>query len=558
MKNILNNKYSGIALTALFGIVAFLFWRVFYPHALVYQEQYQLFLFDSSYILERISLPGGVAAVIAECLTQFYNHPTIGAIIQSLLLVGIQLMTWLLMKRNGQQGIQYISSFIPALILWYVLGDESVLTIYSWSLLLTLTTMLFHPQSSKASMIYTLIFIPVIYWVVGPLVLLYTLFVTIQSVKKKDYLIGIGVLPYAVSFIVLSSQWFPYPVHRLFTGLFYYRFVDIYPYWLMAVPVLCLLVTSFRIHPVLSIAPMLLIPFGYDAKKYELMEYDYLIRRQQWDAIIAKAEKQQPDMPMSVCATNLALGMKNQLGNRAFRFYQHGTEGLLPKFERDFTSALLTGEVYYHLGLVNTAQRHAFEAMEAIPNYNKSGRIVKRLAETNLINGQYKVAEKYLRMLEKTVFYHTWAKDKLQLIAHEEQIDKHPLYGRMRQFRLQEDFLFSDTELDKIFGQLFMHNPKNQLAIQYLLIHPLLNKDIDSFMRYLIAVQEKVKYNPTVCQEGIIFAYTQRQQTVPEGFVNPTIQQSFKRFAQVYSQGGQNSPQLEAFKGTLWYYLMKE
>ena len=558
MKNILNNKYSGIALTTLFGIVAFLFWRVFYPHALVYQEQYQLFLFDSSYILERISLPGGVAAVIAECLTQFYNHPTIGAIIQSLLLVGIQLMTWQLMKRNGQQGIQYISSFIPALILWYVLGDESVLTIYSWSLLLTLTAMLFHPQSSKASMIYTLIFIPIIYWVVGPLVLLYTLFVTIQSVKKKDYLIGIGVLPYAVSFIVLSSQWLPYPVHRLLTGLFYYRFVDIYPYWLMAVPALCLLVTSFRIHPVLSIAPMLLIPFGYDAKKYELMEYDYLIRRQQWDAIIAKAEKQQPDMPMSVCATNLGLGMKNQLGNRAFRFYQHGTEGLLPKFERDFTSALLTGEVYYHLGLVNTAQRHAFEAMEAIPNYNKSGRIVKRLAETNLINGQYKVAEKYLRMLEKTVFYRTWAKDKLQLIAHEEQIDKHPLYGRMRQFRLQEDFLFSDTELDKIFGQLFMHNPKNQLAIQYLLIHPLLNKDIDSFMRYLIAVQEKVKYNPTVCQEGIIFAYTQRQQTVPEGFVNPTIQQSFKRFAQVYSQGGQNSPQLEAFKGTLWYYLMKE
>ena len=390
------------------------------------------------------------------------------------------------------------------------------------------------------------------------MVLLYTLFVTIQSVKKKDYLIGIGVLPYAVSFIVLSSQWLPYPIHRLFTGIFYYRFVDIYPYWLMAVPALCLLVTSFRIHPVLSIAPMLLIPFGYDAKKYELMEYDYLIRRQQWDAIIAKAEKQQPDMPMSVCATNLALGMKNQLGNRAFRFYQHGTEGLLPKFERDFTSALLTGEVYYHLGLVNTAQRHAFEAMEAIPNYNKSGRIVKRLAETNLINGQYKVAEKYLRMLEKTVFYRTWAKDKLQLIAHEEQIDKHPLYGRMRQFRLQEDFLFSDTELDKIFGQLFLHNPKNQLAIQYLLIHPLLNKDIDSFMRYLIAVQEKVKYNPTVCQEGIIFAYTQRQLTVPEGFVNPTIQQSFKRFAQVYSQGGQNSPQLEAFKGTLWYYLMKE
>lgn len=543
-----------MALTALFGIIAFLFWRFAYPHALVYQEQYQLFLLDTSFLMERISLPGGVAAFIAECLTQFYNHPTLGALIQTLLLVGIQVVTWLLMKQHGQKEWQYISSFIPSLVLWYVLGDESVLTIYSWSLLFTLTGMLLHPKGSKAGMIYTLIAIPVIYWIVGPLVLLYTLFITILSLKKKDYLIGIGILPYTVSFIVFSGQWLPYPVHRLFIGLFYYRFVDILPYWLMAVPVLCLLVTNLRIHPSLAIAPMLLIPFGFDAKKYELMEYDYLVRRQQWDAIIAKAEKQQPDLPASVCATNLALGMKNQLGHRAFQFFQHGTEGLLPKFERDFTSPLLTGEVYFHLGLVNTAQRHAFEAMESIPNYNKSGRIVKRLAETNLINGQYKVAEKYLRMLEKTIFYRTWAKEKLELIAHEEQIDKHPIYGRMRQMRLQDDFLFSDMELDKIFGQLFMQNPKNQLAIQYLLIHPLLNKDIDSFMRYLIAVQEKVKYNPTVCQEGIAFAYMQRQQTPPRGFVNETIMQSFKQFAQVYSQGGE----IKAFKGTLWYYLMKE
>ena len=44
MKNTLIPKYGGMALTALFGIIAFLFWRFAYPHALVYQEQYQLFL----------------------------------------------------------------------------------------------------------------------------------------------------------------------------------------------------------------------------------------------------------------------------------------------------------------------------------------------------------------------------------------------------------------------------------------------------------------------------------------------------------------------------------
>ena len=41
-----------------------------------------------------------------------------------------------------------------------------------------------------------------------------------------------------------------------------------------------------------------------------------------------------------------------------------------------------------------------FEAMEAIPDYKKSGRAYMRLAETNLINGQYAVAAKYLRALQ--------------------------------------------------------------------------------------------------------------------------------------------------------------
>ena len=110
MKNTNLTKYGGIALTTLFGIVVFLFWRFIYPHALVYQEQYQLFLFDSSYIFGRIGLPGGTATLIAECLTQFYNHPTIGAIIQSLLLVGVQFMTWMLMKQNVHSQNRVFSS----------------------------------------------------------------------------------------------------------------------------------------------------------------------------------------------------------------------------------------------------------------------------------------------------------------------------------------------------------------------------------------------------------------------------------------------------------------
>jgi len=246
--------------------------------------------------------------------------------------------------------------------------------------------------------------------------------------------------------------------------------------------------------------------------------------------------------------------MTNQLGERAFDFYQRGAEGLLPRFERNFATSQLTGEIYFHLGLINTAQRFAFEAMEAIPNYNKSARVVKRLAETNLINGQYQVARKYLRMLEKTVFYRPWAQRTMAMLGDEDAINRHPLYGTLRQYRLQDDFLFSEQELDKICGQLFMHNHQNQMALQYLLMLPLMDRDIPRFMNYAEYVQGRVQYNPRHSQEAIAFAFMQQRQQPLQGLVSPFILQQMNDFARIYSQD-KNSPGLQQFRNTAWYYL---
>lgn len=54
-------KYWNLYLSILVGIGVFMFWYVAYPHALSYQEQYQLFLWTSDYFVERVSLPGGLA-----------------------------------------------------------------------------------------------------------------------------------------------------------------------------------------------------------------------------------------------------------------------------------------------------------------------------------------------------------------------------------------------------------------------------------------------------------------------------------------------------------------
>ena len=234
----------------------------------------------------------------------------------------------------------------------------------------------------------------------------------------------------------------------------------------------------------------------YNPKTIELLDYDLLVRGNRWEQVIQKAEKQQPDLPQSVCATNLALGMTNQMGRRAGEFFQNGPEGLFPPFSKDYFSTLTTAEVYFQLGLINTAQRYYFEAMEAAPNYKKSCRCIRRLAETNLVNGQYDVARKYLHILEKTVFYKKWAQRTLSMIDDgEPSIMKHPLYGRLRRMSLDEDFLFSDQEIDKICGRLLMHNYKNILAMQYMLFYTLLENNYKKFVQYMRLVKDEVPYS---------------------------------------------------------------
>ena len=558
MKKSLSNslsKYGPWLLTVAFGLAVFLFWTFRYPFALTYQEQLQLFLFDGDFFCDRMAEPGGFARYIAEFLVQFYNGAAIGAAIIALLYMLAQRLTWRLMRSKSEGS--YPLSFLPVLMLWYAMGDESVMLTYTVALVIALGVMV--ALRKWIGWITAIILIPVLYWLIGPMVLLVALLML-------PWTLMVAALIYALALMLLSAHFLPFPMLRVMLGISYYRFPETLPYVLMAIPVVVALlvwlsrkdylkwVPAVPAIVVLLILGAFFIPRGFNAKKYELIEYDHLVRVQNWNAIIAKAEKQMPDLPMSVSATNLALGMTNQLGDRAFDFYQRGSEGLLPKFERNFATTQLTGEIYFWLGLVNTAQRFAFEAMEAIPNYNKSARVVKRLAETNLINGQYKVAEKYLKMLEKTVFYRPWAQRTMALLGNEKAINEHPLYGTLRQYRLQEDFLFSDRELDKICGQLFVHNQQNQMAAQYLVMLPLLDMDIPRFMQYVQVVQGRIPYNPRHCQEGIAFAFMQQRQQPPRGVVSQLILQQMNEFAQAYSQD-RNSPELNRFRNTVWYYL---
>ena len=93
------------------------------------------------------------------------------------------------------------------------------------------------------------------------------------------------------------------------------------------------------------------------------------------------------------------------------------------------------------------------------------------------------------------------------------------------------------------------------MAAQYLLMMPLLDKDVPRFMQFVQAVQKRIPYNPRSCQEGIAFAFFQQRQNPPQGFINDYVLRRMNEFANVYGSD-KNSPELDRFKNTVWYYLM--
>lgn len=516
------------ALAIVMGLSAFIFWRYGYPSMMAYQEQYQLFLFDCHYLVERLALPGGTATYVAEFLTQFYNTPVFGALVISLLLVTSQQLSWLLMRNNAYKTEDlsaYLLSFLPSLLIWRIMGDESLMLAYIVAFIIVQAAMIFAPKTRNALLIYILPAIPITYWIAGPMVGMLALYTGIRLIKTcnrkiEGFSLAAFSLVYTTLIVAASSYFLPYPTVRFFLGLFYYRSIEVPTHIMCLSPMLLLILTGVTIPlanklcKTVAVAVVTVVASSLgsaiDSQKYVLMDYDCLVRQQRWADIVAKAEQKTPDLPMSVCATNLALAMTGKLGDRCFDFYQHGTEGLLPEFERNFNTILVTGDAYFMLGLVNTGQRYAFEAMESIPNYNKSGRVFKRLAETNLINGQYKAAEKYLKALQKTIFYKKWADRRMEMIRNPKLIDSHPMYSYLRKVRLTDDFLFSDKETDKLCGQLVMHNKENLVAIQYLLMFPLLNKDLNTFMQYYTYVKSISKYSSQACEEAVALAYAQQ------------------------------------------------
>lgn len=581
-------------LSLLFGVAVVIFWAVPFVGGLCFQEQYQMFLFDTGYFLERIVLPGGLADYISEFLVQFYYMPVLGGAIIALLLMGIQAAVWGLMKQYGARHDfpSYLLSFLPSIALWCAMGDQNILLSFVVALFGALLMGWIHNRfhNRLVKVVFELVSTALVYWFLGPVVFLYAALMigdTLKNAKQKGNVFsGIGysavILILTVAWILLTTQTLQYPLYRIFAGLNYYRYpgtISPLPFvvmvWAVVIPFLGMIpchrkflqklqqskVVMALSYVLVIVASWFGIKASFDEMTYELIDYDFLVRTEQWDKIIEKAEKKPATTPLSVSCVNLALSQKGMLADRLFEFYQNGGEGLFPTFTRDMISPVSTAEIFFRLGMVNDAERYMFEAQEAIPNYRKSARLTRRIIECEIINGNYKVAAKLLRRLQKTLFYSNWANQTMALLGNEKAINRHPVYGKLRKYReKKQDFLFSDREMDQMLGLLFLNDNHNRMAYEYLMCYELLQRDMEKFMQYY-PLGRFVGYDhiPRTFQEILIGNWMKTHsdpRTIPYSVDAQNVNNTLN-FIQLYMQNPKD-PQLgqQPYVSNAWHYVM--
>jgi hypothetical protein len=472
----------------LFFVICLLFWGVFYPDHLVQKEQMQMFLWGLDYLQEHLAFQGGFSMYLGEFLIQFFCFPWVGAlVVGSILFLLYFLMQFILSKLFSNRF--YVLSFLPAIGYCFLLFNDYYTISGALSVALSLAGVVWYIriENTKARILAGFIMLMVFYWLLGGAYLLFVSSAAASEFVGFSVPRGNALRKRMGSFRVLvfrgaypaNCSSFPGGRHvfamLLFSGLLSVSAGIPGILVLMFVAPAMLIFLQWIIDSLLSEKSgwtlqvglsILLIGFcGYgfyffpDWHEETEMKYDNLVYRKDWNEIIRQARQNQPSGQKSRVALMLALGQTGQLSSQLFLFDPRPSDFFIP-YEVRGMAPIIANEPYYWLGLINFSQMLAMESIESTPDGKMPVRAVKRYAETCMITGQYQVASRFLRLLQKTLFYRHWANAAMEYLNQDDKVDAHPEWGVLRRRQVKDDFYFKFDQCDLALTCLLRSDPQ--------------------------------------------------------------------------------------------------
>ena len=567
-----------------------LFYGLLYPYHLHYYEQMQMFQLSSQYFWETVLLPGGLSDYLGRFLTQFFHITWAGALVMAVLYGMVYLSSWMAL-RDGLTGQNRLFwSFLlllPIRFLWINGCDENAMPAL-WIAFIASLLMVFALKkigNNTLRRLVSLVALVVLYATVGPLSFVMIALMAFHELRQEDGLRWVWAIGFVIVALVLpqvAHQLFNWPLENLYKGIHYFRFTQIQlPYiWVAAgiIVVIDLLahlaerylkgkelvngyVLGFGTLALMTLLIVQGVRRHYHPNNEVMMMYDDMVLNERWDEILAAASRRTPKHPACVQCINLAMAMKGRMGDLLFRCPQSDSGALLPEFSINFSRPLTAGQIYLNIGWTNTAQRFVYEAQESIPDYEKSARCYKLLAQTHLARGERELAKKYLRKLQKTLFYDDWANEAMALANNSDPkaLSQHPFYGQLMRGAVKDDYFFS-PDMMAMLGNYCTTTPHNHVATQYLLALALVERDLETFVacfnldQYLNGSDRIPEYY----QQALALEWTRKHQTL-EGIpykLDERVLATMEQFVEDYNNQMPLQQLERKYYMTYWYYYM--
>lgn len=205
----------------------------------------------------------------------------------------------------------------------------------------------------------------------------------------------------------------------------------------------------------------------YHAQDEYMKKIYYYVRHQQWDEIINRSNSlgSKGNVTFQLCR-NMALAEKGELGEKFLMYEQQGMNSIMTSDFKTLQVSMLMMDVYYAMGYVNMSQLCAFESQEYMDN--KSPYLWQRLVDTNIENGAYAVADKYIKLLERTLAYRDWAKERRRFLYNDKAVRADKVLGMKRKCIFSDDKLMGNGGFDNDLASIVKACPEHRATLEYL------------------------------------------------------------------------------------------
>jgi hypothetical protein len=575
---------------ALIFIISNLYLYLFGDYLFFYQENISLFVFSSQYLHQFVVKPGGLLEYAANFLVQGYFNTLYGSMILSAIISLLLLVIARINKRLSPGR---------SMSLLLILGPSWLLLLmqinFNWFmrnnlgfLLATIYFLLSILPGKKRKRFFTLALFPLFYYFAGAFAWIYLGMYTIYSLVYEK-----GMLRYfypaflliiaGLSIIVCREVIFLQPLEVILLSPFSLRDQFMHPGilyvligFIVLFPLLVKLLSFVKMENqkdgaisllsvlVVFITGVFLLSRLYDPRLANLFQLEKSVYEQDWDAVIEHQESVRLSNVVAQYYYNLALSEKDQLCDRMFFGPQDfGPRALIIAWDaKAGTNNIARGVYFYYaIGLINEAHRWAYESMVA-QGYRPEN--MKLLIKTDLINGHYRMAEKYIHILKSTFHYRVWAEKYEAMLYRPDLIGSDPELGEKLKLMPKEDFSIRIRNPQTNIPPLLQGNPDNKKAFEYMIAWFLLEKNIGMVINEVQRMKE-MSYTriPKHIEEALIVYNTINIGMMPDLgglLISEETIKSFRQyelFANPFTgfQPPNRKEMPKSIRGTYWFYL---